>query len=312
MPSRWTGITCVMLFVCNQAAAGELDALLDKVWQTYGGEARIAEARAYRQYGVTFSSLRGREGKVFRAYQHPDHLRVEIDYGDQNTELRVLAGNHAWKQERMVGEPFYSAMLLQAARLGLPATLLEHRDRLRDAGSFTSKEGKTLRAVELHFHGSLHLVAGIDPQTGHIRESLGVIEKQGARMQFGTTYTDFRLHEGRLFAYREGHYAMGRKTGYTRLERIEIVPSLPDELFSPTRAVDEPAEVVVFQTPGKNDSDCNTRSSGRATLPFDQGFRMALDIFRHDTEGSCRRAQFPQRIFQFIADLSFRRGYAVQ
>ena len=302
MLNKWANILVFLVFASTPAAAAELDALLDKVWQTYGGEKRIVETKAYRQYGKTFSSLRGREGEVFRAYQHPDHLRVEIDYGKQAAELRILAGNHAWKQNKMVGEPFYSAMLLQAARLGMPATLLEHRTRLLDAGTFTGREGKTLRAVELQFHGSLRLVAGIDPQTGHIRESLGVIEKQGVRMEFGTTYTDFRLHEGRLFAYEEGHYAMGRKTGYTRLERIESVSALPGELFIPARPGGKPPELVVSLTEGERSrieaGSCHSLPcSGCGTLAFDQSFRMTFDILGHDADGSSRCTQLTQRIF---------------
>ena len=52
------------------------------------------------------------------------------------------------------------------------------------------------------------------------------------KMQFGTRYDDFRKVNGRLFAFKETHFVMGRETGYTNLERI-VIESLPDELFYP-------------------------------------------------------------------------------
>lgn len=226
-------INLLWLSLLPGVVRAEMETLLNKVAQAYGGETVITATRAYRQSGVTFSSLRGREGRVKRSYRHPDHLRVEIDYGSEGSELRVLSGARAWKQNEPVGEPFYSAMLLQAARLGLPAALFEFRDNLQQGVTLTAKSGQQLQTLVLNFHGKTGVIAGIDPKTGRILESWGILEFKNFRMEFGTVYDDFRLQNGRLFAFSEEHYAMGGKTGYTRLESIEIVDQLPDELFAP-------------------------------------------------------------------------------
>jgi hypothetical protein len=63
-------------------------------------------------------------------------------------------------------------------------------------------------------------------------ESSSTIIMENFKMQFGTRYDDFRKVNGRLFAFKETHFVMGRETGYTNLERI-VVEFLPDKLFYP-------------------------------------------------------------------------------
>lgn len=244
---RW-GVMLVGV-VLSHSAFADVESLLAKVAQAYGGKARIAEVTAYKQEGVTFSVLRGTEGKLLRAFRYPDHLRIEIGYGAQNRELRLLAGAHSWKQDTMVGEPFYSAMLLQATRLALPAPLYDHQQHIRDIGNLTAKNGQTLHGLEMQFHGHMRVIVGIEETSGHILESTGIIDSGGFRMEFGTTYADFRMESGRLFAYKEEHYAMGQKTGYTHLERIEISPQLPDELFFPAGSLPQAPKTLTHSMP---------------------------------------------------------------
>ncbi len=251
--ASWTSrFVCLaaLLAASAGARASGLEALLEKVTAAYGGAERLAQTRAFAQYGTTYSSMRGQKGSVLRAYQHPDRLRIEIEYPNSEAELRVLSGARAWRQGRAAQGPFYSSMLLQAARLGLPLTLLDHRRQLKDGGSLVGKRGERLHAVELRFHGNLRLVVGISPETGHIRETRGVMEGDGGSMEFGATYDDFRRIGGRLFAFKEVHYAMGGQTGYTELERVEVAPQLPDELFNdapPQRR--HPAPVAWLRAP---------------------------------------------------------------
>jgi hypothetical protein len=224
-------IAAVLLIALTPAQADSLSAVLDKVATTYGGRERLAQVTVFQQYGVTHATANDRRGPVQRAYQHPDRLYIKIAYTGRPPEVRVLAGAHGWRDGRPVTGPFYDSMLLQAARLGLPNTLFEHRARLKDAGSYRGRRGETLRALELRFHGNLRLIVGIDPQTGHVRESNGILERDGATMEFGATYDDFHMVEGRLFAFHETHYAGGAKTGETQLERVELLRELPPSLF---------------------------------------------------------------------------------
>lgn len=234
-------LTLAALHGVPAIAADDIDALLERVAQAYGGRERLAAGSAFEQYGTTVSALHGDEGRVHRAFQYPDRLRIDIRYSKDDRELRVLSGATAWQQGTPVTGPQYSAMLLQAARLGLPNTLLDHRDRLRDAGTLTGHSGATLRALELVFHGNLRLVAGIDPETGRILESRGIIALDRERgMEFAADYDDFRTVGGRLFAFHETHYAMGSSMGQTTLERIEVTNTLPGDLFDGT-IPDQPA-----------------------------------------------------------------------
>jgi hypothetical protein len=52
-------------------------------------------------------------------------------------------------------------------------------------------------------------------------------------MEFGTVYADFRTQDGRLYAAEEHHYAAGQSTGYTNIERIEFLDTLPESLYVP-------------------------------------------------------------------------------
>ena len=231
---KMAGIISVLATLFSHSAVAGVEELLLKVAEAYGGQTRITEVGAWLQSGVTISTMQGKEGRILRSYRHPDHLRIEIEYDNHETELRVIAGANAWKQNQPADKIFYSAMLLQAARLGLPAVLFEHKKQVRDAGIMTGKQGQELHALVLDFHGKYQLLAGIDPDSGRIMESRGIIAMEGARMEFGTTYDDFRFQDGRLFAFAEEHYAIGQKTGYTRIQSMQILPDLPDRLFTPS------------------------------------------------------------------------------
>jgi len=227
-----------VLIACGRVAtADDIGALLDRVAAAYGGQERLSRATAFQEYGKIVSTLHAHPGQLHRAFQYPDRLRIEIRYGEDESELRVLSGAAAWQQGQPVTGTFYAAMLLQAARLGLPNTLLDHRDKVRDAGIITDRQGNALRALELPFHGDMRLLAGIDPETGHILESRGIVAGEHG-MEFIATYDDFRRVKGRLFAFQETHYTMGRQVGHTTLERIEVTGRLPPDLFE--RSPSEP------------------------------------------------------------------------
>lgn len=247
---RITGIIFLAALLISRPGMADVDQLLEKVIAAYGGREHISRITAYQQFGVTFSSMRGVEGNILRVYRHPDHLRVEIRYDKDNSESRILAGSRAWKQDQPVEGIFYSTMLLQAARLGLPAILVEHRQHVLEAGMMKGNQGETLHALELNFHGKYKLIAGIDPVSGRILESHGIIKMNDSTMEFGTVYDDFRFQEGRLFAFKEVHYAMGRKTGYTHIQRIEIVPVLPEEMFQPSDLKDKRPDIMVMRKKG--------------------------------------------------------------
>ena len=230
--ARWL----ILLLIPGAAAdTADTDLLMDKVVMAYGGVERLAETTVWQQYGTTVSAMHPQPGQVHRAFRYPDRLRIDISYEDGSSDLRILSGSAAWNRGKQASGGMHSAMLLHAARLGLPNTLIDHRNRLRDAGIITGRDGKSLRGIELAFHGNLRLLVGIDPETGRILESRSFLETgQGRAMEFAATYDKFSMVEGRLFAFRETLYMMGKQGGQTLLERIEFAEKLPEELFDGT------------------------------------------------------------------------------
>lgn len=213
--------------------ASEVDGLLSRVIEAYGGLDAVLSVAAFRQSGTTFSALRGGEGKMVRSYQYPQRLRMDIQYPAGISESRILDGQQGWRDGQPAKGPMHSAMVLQAARTWLPRLLHEHRASLQDHGTVDTEVGATRRRLELDLGGGLSVIAEIDPGSGRIVHSRGVLKMDQNRMEFATDYEDFRVQEGRLFAFRENHYAMGHNTGTTRIEGIEILDTLPDTLFQP-------------------------------------------------------------------------------
>lgn len=209
------------------AGAAELDALLARIAQTYGNP---EPPSSIVQRGRTLSRAQG-EGTLIRAYRAPDVFRVEIDY-PSNPEVRILSGTQAWQRNRPMSDSFRAALILQAARVALPWNLFAARDKLRDAGEH--KIGETrLHFIELPLGEGVMLIAEVDPDSGRIMRSRGILQHGGSQMVFGTVYDDFRSHDGRLHAAVEHHFAMNRYIGRSHIDAVEYGTALPDSLFRP-------------------------------------------------------------------------------
>src|SRR3974390_2009930 len=139
----------------------------------YGGPAAVARAAVFVERGTTTSILHpGVRGDLARAYQRPGRLRVEIEFPGAPAEVRILDGGRGWRVGEPAGGPQLVAMILQAARLDLPALLLAWRARVADGGTWTH-QGRTLRVLSLEVGPGLVVEAGIDPESGRILRSRG-------------------------------------------------------------------------------------------------------------------------------------------
>jgi hypothetical protein len=109
--------------------------------------------------------------------------------------------------------------------------------------------------LELPLEGGLKLTAGIEPETGRILFSSGTTSPTPASpkpdsdshsasgtgasaggmgpAKFETSYADFRLVEGVLFAFKETNFAQGTKTADINLDKIELLKTTPSEAFKP-------------------------------------------------------------------------------
>ena len=216
-------------------SALSLEVLIGRSIEAYGGEEVLGRAGGMVQEGTVTSAMRqGAGGRIVRLYERPIQLRVEIEYPGNESEVRILDGGRGWRNGGPASGPMYQAMLLQAARLGLPAILIDFQASLQDMGE-VDRDGQLLRAVGLEFHQGLRVTAEIDPGTGRILRSEGTISGPGGRpaLTFATEYADFREVDGVLVPFHEVNYAQGQRTGETRLESVELVNEIPAGSFRP-------------------------------------------------------------------------------
>lgn len=207
-------------------------ALVSKVVEAYGGRAALTRFRAAVEEGEVSSSMLGRGiGKLRRVWEAPRKLRVSIAYAG-SPEVRVLDGARGWRDGREVVGPPYYAMVLQAARLGLPLALLQGASAVVDRGE-AQLDGRTVRALELPLGDGMSVTAEIDPSSSRILRATGRLEGAGPPLQFAAVYSDFRKVQGVLVPFHEENYAQGNRTGETALSRVELLPEAPAGSFSP-------------------------------------------------------------------------------
>ena len=223
----------IVLTVCvaNGAAAEDLNSLVTKIINAYGGESVLNSTSIFRQEGNLSSSNRG-QGQVLRLFQWPDQLRVEIHFANEKPELRILNGAIGFQNGAPVKGPMYDSMLLQAARFTLPLSLLKNRSKLQDLGS--AKQGTlAIRKLKLQLGEKSTLEVDVDPATGRIVGSVGASDGEMGHLEFATAYEDFRKVDGRLFAFKETNLAGGQKVAETDLTKIEILKTAPAGSFLP-------------------------------------------------------------------------------
>ena len=230
-------LAALTLALALAAPAGRADdavaELVKRCVDAYGGPAAVARAAVIRERGRTTSILHpGAAGRILRLYQRPGRLRVEIAFPGDPPEVRVLDGGRGWRWGEPSSGPQLVAMILQAARLDLPAMLQAWRARVADHGTW-QHEGKALRVLAVPVAPGVEVEAGIDPATGRILRSRGSGRDAAFPLEFVTAYSDFRTVDGVLVAFREGNWANGATTGETVLEKVEIEPEIDADAFRP-------------------------------------------------------------------------------
>lgn len=220
------------LLVTPARAEEPLPAFIDATVEAYGGVDALKRAATVLQQGkVTSVAREGREGAMARLYSVPMRLRVEVFYGPDEGDLRVLDGARGWREGRPVNGPALEAMVLQAARLELPLSLLEHKASVKDLGR-AERDGVTVRILELAVSPTLFVRAEIDVATHRLVRSLG--RSTGRQpIEFVTSYSDYRKVDGVLFAFTEKNLAMGQPTGDTTFMRVQLLPEAPAGTFMP-------------------------------------------------------------------------------
>lgn len=207
--------------------------LVGRCVTAYGGKAALARAAVVLEEGTVTSLLHpGETGRIGRTYVRPGKLRVETKFPGGPGEIRVLDGGKGWRDGEAVDGPRLAAMILQAARMDLPALLSAWVDRVEDRGD-GEVDGRRVRILALKPAPGLVLLAEIDVSTGRVLRSRGSSVDPGMPLAFETTYGDFRKVEGVLVPFLERNWANGRATGETVLEKVSFPSRLPDAHFRP-------------------------------------------------------------------------------
>ena len=189
------------------ALASDLDALVAKVVDAYGGSAAWAKVASIEARGRVVPAMRKGDGAMTRSWRSSGDLRVEIAYPDK-TEVRVLADGKGTNNGRESSAMELDAMRLQALRIALPRLLTDKKATLRQPAPNT---------IEIALSG-LTVTAEVDPATSRIVRSTG----RTGEMAFATAYSDFRTASGLLIPFHEENSAMGMKTADIYFEKVEV------------------------------------------------------------------------------------------
>lgn len=227
-------LALLLILATAPAAASEATDLAAKVVAAYGGAEAIERAGSFRQTGQLESFRHGKTGTVERSYRRPDKLRIEIRIPGEAPESRILDGDQGWHDGRTVPPMMAKAMFLQAARLDLPWLILQAGADIKMLGPVKYGEGRELTALEVPMAEGTRLIAVVDPETGYIVRSHGLImPAPNQQVEFGTLYEDHRKLGDMFVAAQETTFVRGHPTGKTTLEKSEVVDGFPDGLFKP-------------------------------------------------------------------------------
>jgi hypothetical protein len=230
-------IRAILLFVLGMLAGGpaiaadSLPAVLAKVASVYG-----PAPGAIRETGTTFSVLEG-EGTLLRLYKFPDRFHIEIAYAEA-FDNRTMIGDKTWNKQAAANRMSRGAIVLQAARIALPWSMLSRQSAALDRGAAALPDGRAVRVIEVPLAEALTMLVDVDPDTGHIVRSRGMQVLAETEIEFATLFSDFKSRDGRVYAAREEQFAAGRKTGYSFLDKVEYLDSLPDSAFAPWASAD--------------------------------------------------------------------------
>ena len=216
------------------ASASEATGLAERVIAAYGGAQAIEQGGSFKQSGRLESYRHGKTGTVERSFTRPDKLRIEIRIPGEKPESRVLDGEQGWRDGKPVPPMMARAMYLQAARLDLPWLIMRAGENLQMLGPVKHDDGRDLKALEIPMAEGIRLIAVVDPETGHIVRSHGlIILAPGQEVEFGTLYEGHGELNGMILDTEETHFARGQPTGKTTLESSEVVEGFPESVFRP-------------------------------------------------------------------------------
>jgi hypothetical protein len=225
-------MACLLLVCASMAHAEEadLDALLDRVIEEYGGEENLRKLDNQVQQWDLVALVGSRHGTDTRRIRVPDQLAVEITYPDKQ-ETRVVSGQTAYfmyrdAPPRFATGPQKDAMRLQLMRHYSPLVLRGKRDSLSvaDQGEY--------HVITL-FEEGVRADYFVNSDNWRIEKVVGGLAMHGIEMQFVTEYSNFKVHDGVLVHQSENKFAGGTNTAKLELRSITLDANLTEADFVP-------------------------------------------------------------------------------
>jgi outer membrane lipoprotein-sorting protein len=217
----------------EEKSKSELELLVDQVLVAYGGVPNLSRIRSYRSEGVITAVHDRAVGETVRWFRRPDLMRVELRYPTRG-EIRVTRGNQAWVGRDDLsltspGEPFLSALRLQAVRLDLPIQLREGEASL----VLMADDENERPVVRSLLDEGLTLDYHVDPETFRVERVTMRIAVTTEVLSFDVDYSEFRWVRGVLFPFQEEIWTNGEKSAEVRIRNIDLNPLIPLEVFGP-------------------------------------------------------------------------------
>jgi len=227
---RMLVISVLMAVAGSALAEPDLDQVLDRLVEHYGGAANLARLDRVTQRWAMTSGRGGPGGSDLRYVSLPDRLRVELTHPNRR-EVRVLVGDHGFQmfdgeEPRIAMAPLRDAMRLQLMRLYSPLTLQARRELLQ---LVTEGGGLTLRLEQ----AGIRIDYRVDTPQWVIASVTGTLSMNGAPMQFLTEYSDFRKVDGVLVHHHEDKFAGNVPTASLDLLEIRFETGFPPAVFDP-------------------------------------------------------------------------------
>jgi hypothetical protein len=207
---------------------------LERCLQAYGGRDHLAGLTSvcltYDMQSDIFQS-----GPVERVVASGRRYRIEIP-----GQVRALDGQRAWfeidsKPGEIEGRR-YNGELFSYLTMRLPGIIeAENFEEPR----FARRDGDDLGYLFFDKPDSLMLVVGVDPQTGFIRSSEGVVRSAGGYVVYINRFEDHATFDGYVFPRKFVNISMGLEVATSSLTGVEVGCEAGADVFdleSPQRA----------------------------------------------------------------------------
>ena len=200
--------------------------------EAYGGQDTLKGLKGFRLHYSMTPMMSTESFPVVKSFQTGRGYRYV-----KGDEERILNGTRCWyiqgDQVADMDGGRYRAELFSYLTLAMPlAAETEHFDNVR----YGKRDDDPLSYLYFDKADSVLVVLGIDPETGRIMTSAGVIRQGEQRFTFINEFDDYRQVDGFWFPHSMVNISMGLKVAESVLDKVEVNPAFAKDTFLPPKA----------------------------------------------------------------------------